>query len=81
MLTRGFFYFLMISELAILGLLVVGIFYKLKRIMHLYFTKADDQNFEHGVSGSDHPAVPGDAAVSTPSDESPRTSLSATMHN
>jgi hypothetical protein len=65
MLTKGFYYFLMIGELAILGLIMAGIVLKIKRIIQLHAVRIDDQNSEHGVSGSDHFVVPGDAAVST----------------
>lgn len=36
MLTQGFFYFLLICELAILGFLMAGIFLKVKRILKRY---------------------------------------------
>jgi hypothetical protein len=53
MLTQGFYYFLMIGELAILGLIIVGIYAKTKRIIQLYDVRDDDQNSEHYVSESD----------------------------
>ncbi len=50
MLTQGFFYFLLICELAILGLLIVGIFSKVRSILKTYYVRVDDQNYEHHVS-------------------------------
>ncbi len=72
MLTKGFYFFLMIGELAILGLIMAGIVHKIKRIIQLHAVPIDDQNSEHGVSGSDHFTVPGDAAVSTHPNNSPQ---------
>lgn len=54
MLTQAFYYFLLIGELAILGLLIAGIYSKLKTILKMYRLPADDQNFEHSVSKFDH---------------------------
>jgi hypothetical protein len=54
MLTQAFYYFLLICELAILGLLMVGIYCKAKKIIEMYSVPADDQNFEHNVSATDH---------------------------
>jgi hypothetical protein len=56
MLTQGFYYFLLIGEIAILGLIMTGIVYKVKTIINLYSVQADDQNYEHFVSGSDQSA-------------------------
>ena len=56
MLTQGFYYFLLIGEIAILGLLMTGIVYKVKTIINLYSDQSDDQNYEHFVSGSDQRA-------------------------
>jgi len=56
MLTQGFYYFLLIAEIAILGLLMMGIVYKVKRIINLYSVQSDDQNCEPFVSGSDQRA-------------------------
>jgi hypothetical protein len=85
MLALGFFYFLLICEMAVLGLLLAGIIYQIKKIRNLFAITIDDQNSKHDVSEYDYPAVPGGAAVSTPSDESPpklqKTSLPAAMKN
>jgi hypothetical protein len=53
MLTRAFYYFLMIGELAILGLIIAGIYAKTKRIIQMSAVRGDDQNSEHHVSESD----------------------------
>jgi hypothetical protein len=42
MLTQGFYYFLVICELAILGLLIVGIYSKVARIVKQYYLGLDD---------------------------------------
>ncbi len=49
MLTQGFYYFLVICELAILGLLIVGIFAKVKKIIVTYYLPVYDQISEHDV--------------------------------
>ncbi len=72
MLTKGFYYFLMIGELGILGLIMAGIVLKVKRIIHLHAVQIDDQDCEHFVSESDHPAVLRDAGVFTHPDVSPK---------
>ncbi len=56
MLTKGFYYFLMIGELAILGLIMAGIYLKVKRIISMSAERTDDQNSEHYVSESDQSA-------------------------
>jgi hypothetical protein len=53
MLTKGFYYLLLIGELAILGLIIAGIYLKVKRIIGMSARRTDDQNFEHYVSESD----------------------------
>ena len=53
MLTKGFYYFLMMGELAILGLIMAGIYLKVKRIVSMTAGRNDDQNSEHYVSESD----------------------------
>jgi hypothetical protein len=57
MLTQAFYYFLLVGELAILGLLIMGIYQKATKIIELYSIPADDQDTEHNVSASDH--IPG----------------------
>jgi hypothetical protein len=42
MMTQGFFYFLLIGELAILGLLIAGLTAKVKSILKLYSMRLDD---------------------------------------
>jgi len=58
MLTRGFYYFLMIGELAILGLIIAGIYLKVKRVLSMSAGRTDDQYSEHYVSESDQFARP-----------------------
>ena len=41
MLAQIFFYFLLIGELAVLGLLIVGIITKVKRILQTYYFQGD----------------------------------------
>jgi hypothetical protein len=57
MLTQGFYYFLGICELAILGLIMAGIYCKAKRILEMYRLPALDQNSEQHVSEFDHAAA------------------------
>ena len=54
MLTQGFYYFLIIGELAILGLIIAGICLKVRRIMSMSVKGRDVKNSEHDVSKSDH---------------------------
>jgi hypothetical protein len=42
MMTQGFYYFLLICELAILGLLIAGLFSKVKRILKTFYVQIDD---------------------------------------
>jgi len=42
MLTQGFFYFLLICELAIVGLLIFGIFVKVRSILKNWGSWIDD---------------------------------------
>jgi hypothetical protein len=42
MLTQGFFYFLLICELAIVGVLIVGVYAKVTRIVKQYYVRLDD---------------------------------------
>jgi hypothetical protein len=42
MLTQSFFYFLLICELAVLGLLIVGVFSKVRSILKTYYLRVDD---------------------------------------
>lgn len=60
MATQIFFVFLVICELAILGLLIWGIIAKVRHILKSYYLTLDDQNDEHHVPFFDHPveAVP-----------------------
>ena len=53
MLTRSFYYFLALGELAILGLIIAGIYAKTKRIVQMIAVSSDDQNSEQHVSESD----------------------------
>jgi hypothetical protein len=53
MLTHGFYYFLALSELAILGLIIAGIYLKVKRILAMSTGRTNDHNSEHYVSESD----------------------------
>ncbi len=50
MVTQLFFYFLVICELAILGLLIWGIIGKVRSILKTYYLLDNDQEFEHDVS-------------------------------
>ena len=59
MLIKGFYYFLVIGELAILGLIIAGIYLKVKRVLSMSAGRTDDQNSEHYVSESDQFARPG----------------------
>ncbi len=54
MATQIFFVFLVICELAILGLLIYGIIAKVRHILKTYYLTLDDQNDEHHVSFFDH---------------------------
>lgn len=54
MLKQGFFYFLVFGELAILGLIMAGIYAKVKKIISIYSEQSYDQNSEHFVSEADH---------------------------
>jgi hypothetical protein len=54
MLTHGFYYFLALSELAILGLIIAGIYLKVKRILAMSVGRTNDHNSKHYVSESDH---------------------------
>lgn len=72
MLTQGFYYFLVICELAILGLLMAGIYCKAKRILKLYSLPAYDQNSEQNVSESDNTAtVPAELSTRRPTEGFP----------
>jgi hypothetical protein len=42
MLTQSFYYFLLICEIAIVGLLIVGIYSKVTRIVKQYYMPLDD---------------------------------------
>ncbi len=53
MLTQGFYYFLIIGQLAMLGLIIAGIYMKVKRIISMSAERTDDQNSEHYVSEFD----------------------------
>ena len=54
MLTQAFYYFLLICELAILGLLMVGIYCKAKKIIQMYSVPPEHHKFQHNVSAIDH---------------------------
>jgi uncharacterized membrane protein len=41
MLTQGFYYFLLICELAIVGLLIVGVYSKVTNIVKQYYLRPD----------------------------------------
>jgi hypothetical protein len=59
MVAKGFYYFLLAGELAILGLLLAGIYSKAKKILEMYGLPANDQILKHDVSESEHaPEVP-----------------------
>ena len=60
MLTQGFYYFLFIGELAILGMIIAGIYIKVKRVMSMSAGGSDDKNSEHYVSESDQIVEAGD---------------------
>jgi hypothetical protein len=60
MLTQGFYYFLFIAELAILGMIIAGIYTKVKRVMSMSAGGSDDKNSEHYVSESDQIVEAGD---------------------
>jgi hypothetical protein len=60
MLTQGFYYFLFIGELAILGMIIVGIYIKVKRVLTMSAGGSDDKNSEHHVSESDQIVEAGD---------------------
>jgi hypothetical protein len=60
MLTQGFYYFLFIGELAILGMIIAGIYIKVKRVMSMSAGGSDDQNSEQYVSEYEQIAEAGD---------------------
>jgi hypothetical protein len=53
MLTQGFYYFLLFAELAILGMIIAGIYIKVKRVLSMSAGGNDDKNSERYVSESD----------------------------